>query len=251
VEKAPARAGFRFYAELNEHLPPESRYRTLEKVFAAPGTVKDMIESFGVPHTEIDLIVANRCSVDFAYLVQDGDRIAVYPMFESLDVTPELRLRALPLRDPKFVLDVHLGKLAAYLRMLGFDTEYRSSSSDEELARISAGEHRILLTRDRGLLKRGAVTHGYWLRQTDSRRQVAEVVRRFDLIGAIRPFTRCMACNGALQAAPKDQVLGQIPARTAELHREFQRCAQCGRVFWKGSHYHRMRVWIDQLIQAS
>ena len=247
----PARAYFRFYAELNDHLPSHEQYQTLERVFSASGTVKDMIESFGVPHTEIELIIANGHSVDFSHLVHDGDRIAVYPVFESLDVTVELRVRPQPLRDPKFVLDVHLGKLAAYLRMLGFDAVYSSSSSDADLVRISVAERRILLTCDRGLLMRSAVTHGYWLRQTDSRRQIAEIVRRFDLAGAIRPFTRCMACNGGLQSVPKEQVRSLLPPRIAELHEEFQKCTQCGRIYWKGSHYAHMQRWIEELTRVA
>ena len=251
MKPAPARASFRFYAELNDHLPLEDRFRSLEKQFAVPGVVKDMIESFGVPHTEIDLIVANGRSVGFSYVVRDGDRIAVYPMFEALDVTPELRLRPHALRDPKFVLDVHLGRLAAYLRMLGFDAEYRSSFSDAELVRISAGERRILLTRDRGLLKHSAVTHGYWLRATAPRRQLAEILGRFDLARAIRPFTRCMACNGGLLPVPKEQVRDLLPPRTAASQAEFERCTQCGRVYWKGSHYARMRGWIEDLVAGA
>ena len=156
MENEPSRACFRFYAELNDHLPQEQQYKTLEKAFFTSSTVKDMIESFGVPHTEIDLIIANGQPVDFSYLVKHADRIAVYPIFESFDITPEQRLRPQPLRNPKFILDVHLGKLAAYLRMLGFDADYGRSFTDARLAQISASEHRILLTRDRGLLKRGS-----------------------------------------------------------------------------------------------
>jgi len=247
VEHSPHRACFRFYAELNDHLPPERQYKTLEKSFFLPSAVKDMIESFGVPHTEVDLIVANGQSVGFSYLVQNGDRIAVYPMFESLDVTSEQRLRPSPLRNPKFVLDLHLGKLAAYLRMLGFDAEYGPSFADTRLVEISAEEHRILLTRDRGLLMYAAVTHGYWVRETDSRKQVAEVIRRFDLAGAIQPFTRCMACNGVLERISKEQAQNLVPEHAIELYDEFQHCGQCGRFYWRGSHYDRMRRWIREL----
>jgi uncharacterized protein with PIN domain len=243
----PYLAYFRLYAELNDHLSPDRQYKTLEKSLFIPSTVKDMIESFGVPHTEVDLVIANDRSVDFGYIVQPNDRIAVYPMFESLDVTPELRVRPQPLREPKFVLDVHLGKLAAYLRMLGFDASYRNSFTDAELVAISAGERRILLTRDRGLLKHNAVTHGYWLRETASRLQIAEIVRRFDLAGAIRPFTRCMACNGILSPVSTEEVRCLVPARIAEVYDEFLRCEECGRAYWKGSHYDRMRQWVETL----
>lgn len=251
VERSPASAYFRFYAELNDHLAPGQRHQTLEKNFYVPSTVKDMIESFGVPHTEIELILVNGESVDFSHLVRDADYISVYPMFESVDITPELRVRSEPLREPKFVLDVHLGKLAAYLRMLGFDAFYRSCLADPELARIASEQHRILLTRDRGLLKHSSVTHGYWLRETDSRRQAAEIVLRFDLARRIRPFTRCMACNGRLRPAAKNEVLHQIPPRTAELYDDFQRCYECGRVYWKGSHHARMLRWIEELASAA
>ena len=247
MEAAPAHVYFRFYAELNDHLPAEERHQSLEKTFFAPPTVKDMIEGFGVPHVEVELILANGESVDFSYRLRDGDRISVYPMFEALDVAPSLRVRRRPLRRLKFVLDVHLGRLAAYLRMLGFDAQYRSCWSDEELVRVAAAERRVLLTRDRGLLKHSAVTHGYWLRETDSRRQALEIVQRFDLVRSIRPFTRCMACNGMLQVVSKRAVWKELPQRTADLHDEFQQCEACGRVYWKGSHYARMQRWVEEL----
>jgi uncharacterized protein with PIN domain len=241
------RAEFRFYAELNDHLEPEQQYRTLGKEFLLPASVKDLIESFDVPHSEVELVLVNGESVDFSRLIRDGDRVAVYPVFEGMDVTPELRVRPEPLRETRFVLDVHLGRLAAYLRMLGFDAAYRSCAEDPELVRESVEQKRILLTRDRGLLKYSAVTHGYWVREPDSRRQVAEVVRRFDLARSMRPFTRCMACNGTLRIASKEEVRSRVPVQIWESGDEFQVCERCGRVFWKGSHYRRMREWVDRL----
>jgi len=247
VEPGGSSARFRFYAELNDHLSPEQQFRNLERRFFVPATVKDMIEGFGIPHTEVELIIANGNSVDFSYQVRDGDRIGVYPMFESLDIYSELRVRPHALREMKFVLDVHLGKLAAYLRMLGFDTLYRSCFTDSELVKISCVDRRILLTRDRGLLKHSAVTRGYWLRQTDSRRQIAEVIQRFDLSALIQPFMRCMACNANLVSVSKEQIQNLLPARTAEFYDEFRQCSSCGRVYWKGSHYKRMQRWIEDL----
>jgi uncharacterized protein with PIN domain len=237
----------RFYAELNDHLAAHQQYQTLEKTLITPTSAKDFLESFGVPHTEVDLILVNGVSTGFDRLVLPGDRISVYPVFESFDIAWEVRVRPQPLRDSKFVLDVHLGRLAAYLRMLGFDAWYRSFATDEELAEVSSAEQRILLTRDRGLLKRGEVTHGYWLRVTDSRRQLTEVVGRFDLARMIRPFTRCMACNALLADIAKDRVLGLVPPRAAESFEEFRRCPDCRRIYWKGSHYRRMESWIREL----
>ena len=145
------------------------------------------------------------------------------------------------------MLDVHLGKLAAYLRMLGFDTLYRSCFTDPELVRISSGQKRILLTRDRELLKHSAISRGYFVNETDSRKQVAEIVHEFQLADLFRPFTRCMACNGPLRSAPKNEVLHLLPPRTAQFYDEFQRCRDCGRVYWKGSHHARMLRWIEEL----
>ncbi len=242
-----ASASFRFYAELNDHLPPKLQYATAEKRFYVPASVKDMIESFGIPHAEVDLVLVNGESSDFARLVKNGDRVAVYPVFESIDITPVLRVRPQPLREPKFVLDVHLGRLAGYLRMLGFDTVYANEAGDLELVRISAEQRRILLTRDRGVLKHSAVTHGYWLRETDSRRQAEEVVRRFDLARSLRPLTRCMVCNETLKEVSRAEVEERAPKETLEWCNEFRECGGCRRVYWEGSHSRRMRQWIGQL----
>jgi uncharacterized protein with PIN domain len=247
---APACAHFRFYAELNDHLAPGERQRELSRCFFVPASVKDMIESLGVPHTEVELILINGESCGFERLIRNGDRVAVYPVFEALDVTPLLRVRPAPLREPRFVLDVHLGRLAGYLRMLGFDTLYQTQASDPELVRISSEEHRTLLTRDRGVLKHSAVTHGYWVRETDSRRQAEEVVRRFDLRGALRPLTRCMACNAELRAIEKSAVVGRVPEWITAWCDQYVECSGCGRVYWQGSHCRRMRRWIEQLAEA-
>jgi len=244
---SPNRACFRFYAELNDHLPRHQRFQSVEKAFYVPGPVKYLIESFGVPHTEVELIVVNGESVPFSYVVRDGDRVAVFPMFESFDVTPELKVRREPLREPRFVLDVHLGRLAASLRMLGFDAVYANSSTDRELVRVSSEQQRILLTRDRGLLKHRAVSHGYLVRHTGSRRQLDEIVDRFDLARSIRPFTRCMACNGTLAQVPKEQIRCSLPPRTAIVYDEFRQCATCARVYWKGPHYRRMQRLVSDL----
>jgi uncharacterized protein with PIN domain len=237
-------ARFRFYAELNDFLPPERRYVEFPYSFLDIATVKDRIESLGVPHTEVDLILVNSQPVDFSYRVRDGDRVSVYPVFEAFDIGEVARLRPEPLRDPRFVLDTHLGKLAAYLRMTGLDTLYRNTYADEELAALSSGEGRILLTRDVGLLKRGTVTHGYFVRETDARRQLEEVIGRFDLARLLRPFTRCMRCNSKLEAVTKDAVRDWLPPHTSELYDEFRRCPECGRVYWKGGHYRRMQQWL-------
>jgi uncharacterized protein len=241
------RATFRFYAELNDFLPPAHRGVPIERTFSGRPAVKDAIESLGVPHTEVDLVLLDGQSVDFAAPVPDGARVSVYPVFESIDIGPIARVRPQPLREPRFILDVHLGRLAAYLRMLGFDVLFKNDSSDRELALLAQRERRILLTRDRDLLKRSAVTHGYWMRQTSPRRQLVEVLRRFDLLRSISPFQRCLRCNEPLVTVDRSEVEPRLPERIRDQHTDFKTCRSCERIYWKGSHHRRMQQLIAEL----
>jgi uncharacterized protein len=241
-------AWFRFYAQLNDFFPPEQRQQVVTHHFRVRGSVKDAIEAMGAPHTEVDLILANGAPVDFDYLVQDGDRISVFPKFRSIDLGPLLRLQPPDLFEKHFVVDGHLGRLAAYLRMLGFDTVYRNDCRDDELARISCAENRTLLTRDRGLLKRNEVNRGYYVRATDPAHQLAEVVQRFDLSSSIAPFRRCMHCDGLLHSVEKQAIQGRLLPETTKYFDEFYLCADCGRIYWKGSHYRRMKRLIQEVV---
>jgi uncharacterized protein len=241
-------AQFRFYAELNDFLPPRRRGKAFAHPFRGRPSVKDVIEALGVPHGEVDLILADGESVDFSWAVRDGARVSVYPVFESIDIGPLVRVRPEPLRETRFVLDGHLGRLAAYLRMLGFDVRWRNPCEDEELARISADEHRVLLTRDRGLLKRRMVTHGHWMREVEPKRQLAEVLLRFDLARSVAPFRRCLRCNEPLQPVRKEQVIERLPPRVREGQEDFTECPSCRRVYWRGSHYRRMERLIAEVV---
>jgi uncharacterized protein len=240
----------RFYAELNDLLPPMQRGKSFPHSFDGRVSIKDMIESLGVPHTEVDLILVQGVSVDFSYQVQEGDHISVYPVFESLDLSPVLRVRPRPLRQVRFVLDVHLGRLARYLRLMGFDSLYRNDFSDEELASLSSVESRILLTRDRGLLKRNAVTHGYCVRDTHPQRQLLEVLQRFDLFRSIHAFERCVRCNGSLEPIEKEKIQARLLPGTQQHFEEFHMCSVCHQIYWKGSHYERMEQFIQQVAQG-
>jgi hypothetical protein len=245
-----AQADFRFYAELNDFLPLSKRLVSFAHIFEGRVSIKDMIEAQGVPHTEVDRILVNDRSVDFSYIVQDGDRINVYPVSEEPDITQLSLVRPKPLFVARFVLDIHLGKLATSLRMLGFDTLYRNDYRDEELAHISSTEDRILLTRDRGLLMRSMVTHGYYVRSTNPQQQVVEVLRRFDLFGAVAPFHRCLRCNGLLKTVSKESIIDQLPPQIRQVVNEFHRCSECCQIYWKGSHYERMQKFIQVVLSS-
>ena len=237
----------RFYEELNDFLAPERRKVCFSHEFQRRASIKDMIEALGVPHTEIDLILVNGDSVGFSYIVRDGDRISVYPMFETFDILPVSRVRPHPLRVIRFVLDVHLGKLARYLRLLGFDTLYRNDYDDAELANLASLDRRILLTRDRDLLKRAVVTHGYFVRATDPRQQVEEILDRLDLYRAMRPFQRCVRCNGLLAVAPKQRIVDRLLPETRRHVEDFWECGECGQLYWEGSHVPHIRRFIEHL----
>jgi uncharacterized protein with PIN domain len=241
-------ATFRFYEELNDFLARERRGREFSARCARAATTKHMIEALGVPHTEVELILLNGESVGFERLLAEGDRVAVYPTFEAFDVTPLLRLRERPLRTTRFVADAHLGGLAHLLRMMGFDTLYDNAFLDDEIERLAIGEHRIVLTRDRDLLKRRGVTHGMFVRALRSAAQLREVFRRLDLARSARPFTLCLHCNAELVPIDKADALPKLPPRVAAAHERFSACAGCARVYWEGSHWRRMRELVDNVL---
>jgi uncharacterized protein with PIN domain len=245
------RALIRFYAELNDFLPPNRRFTRFEHSFTLAPSVKDVVESLGVPHTEVDLIVANGDPVAFSYRVRPGDRISVYPVFESIDLSDSATAHRRPLRATRFVLDVHLGRLARYLRLFGLDTLYRNDYVDEELVALAEAERRLLLTRDVGVLKRGDLSRGYFVRAVRPRLQIVEVLTRFDLFGAVDPFTRCVCCNGVLRKAAEAEVARGVPPRARAAHEDFRVCAECERIYWPGSHHKRMTALVEEVMRSA
>lgn len=238
---------FRFYEELNDFLPKDKRKKRFEHHYVDRTSVKDVIESLGIPHTEVDLILVNGKSVGFNYLINDEDDISVYPVFESFDISEIQHLRPKPLRLPKFICDVHLGKLARYLRMMGFDVLYKNSFDDEEIVRISLKEKRAILTKDRGILKRTEVTHGYFVRSGEIDKQAEEVVCRFNLQNFIKEFTRCLDCNHKLTKIAKAKIEGELPPKVASSQNEFFKCPGCSKIYWKGTHHQKMLAFIKKM----
>jgi uncharacterized protein len=239
-------ATFRFYAELNDFLPPTRRGVAFTYAFNSDQSVKHLIESAGAPHTEVELILVNGVPVDFAYQVQAGDVVGIYPYSVAPRVPENGRLRP-PIPVPaRFVLDIHLGQLARYLRLLGFDTLYPGGDHDDaDLAQIAHDENRILLTRDRGLLMRNLVVHGYCLRTKDSRAQLTAVLHRFRLFDEIQDTPRCLRCNGRLYAITKEAILDRLEWKTRLYYDDFQICADCAQIYWQGSHYPRLRAFVQ------
>ncbi len=230
----------RFYEELNNFIPKRYRGKTINHHLSFRTSIRDVVESFGVPHTEVDLVLVNGQSVDFEHRIGAGDMISVYPVFESLNIASVTKLRSVPLRATKFILDVHLGKLARLLRMYGFDTAYRNDFSDPQIIELAKVEHRIILTRDVGILKNRQVTHGYFVRSQVPAKQVREVINRFDLQDEVNPLSRCMVCNGLIAAVDKEKVRHLLKPKTRAFYQEFFMCKGCGKIYWEGSHFKKM-----------
>ena len=231
-------AHFYFNGALNDFLPPVQRGEAIPCTFNPGQSAKHLVESLGIPHTEVAAILVNGSPVELSYQVEDGDQVQVFPVTsESLA------------GDPRFILDNHLGRLAVYLRMLGFDSLYRNDFQDEELAHLTSEQDRILLTRDRRLLMRNQVTRGYWLRSKSPKEQLSEIVHRYDLISRVAPFRRCMRCNGLLEPVAKEMVLDRLQPLTRLYFDDFRICTDCRQVYWKGSHYERMQQLIEQVVK--
>lgn len=233
---------FRFYEELNDFLSHERRKTTFTHAFNGTPSVKDRIESLGVPHTEVDLILVDGVSVEFSHRLRGGERVAVYPVFERFDIGPVTRLRSRPLRVTRFIADVHLGRLARYLRALGFDCAYANDFDDATIIALARAGRRIILTRDCGLLKDGRVTHGAFVYNTRPIEQLREIAERFQLHEQAQPFSRCPRCNGPVEAARREDLDAEVPPSVRTRFRRFTRCRDCRQIYWPGSHHDRMRA---------
>lgn len=238
----------RFYGDLVDFLP--GRRRTVERSFDVAPAVKDMIEACGVPHPEVDLVLIGGQPVGWDRAVRDGDHISVFPRFRTLDIAGLSPVHVAPLEEPRFVLDGHLARLARYLRLLGIDAMLPDVTDDALLADMAMRQQRALLTRDVELLKRTIVRHGYFVRAIDPMLQCAEVIRYFDLGAALRPFSRCMACNGPTEEATRGEVAAAIPPAVLGRHDHFRRCRDCHRVYWEGSHFARLQGVVARITQA-
>jgi hypothetical protein len=209
----------------------------------------DVIQSCGVPHTEVDLILVNGRSVDFNYHVQDRDRVSVYPVFESLDISPVIRLHKRPLRRLRFRVDAPLKILARRLRLMGLDVLYDETLQGKALVQQVVAEQRVLLTRQRQLLMPNIIQRGYWVHTLEPLEQSVEVIRRFDLARSLKPFTRCIRCNAFLTPVPKEAVQTRLDPLTKRYYDEFFQCANCESVYWKGSHYTSLCNFVNQVKQ--
>jgi len=245
-----SRIDIRFFDDLGIFLPHYQRMQWIQLDINGTPSIKHIIESLGIPHTEVGLVIVNNQTTNLDQIAQDCDRVLV---FSHRHVGQSLRLGKQCLDpSPLFILDNHLGKLARYLRILGFDVTYRNDYTDEQLALLSNQQGRILLTRDRHLLMRKIVQLGYCLRSLEPRIQILEVLDRYHLRGQIQPFKRCLDCNYELISIDKEEILPQLEPLTMKYYDEFHICPNCNRIYWKGSHYeHMLRDVVDWLEESN
>ena len=239
---------FRFYEELNDFLPKHRRKTDFEATFKGKRSIKDMIEALGVPHTEIDLILVNGNSVDFNYILQDEDRVSVYPVFESLNITDVTLLKKIPLRRNKFIADINLGNIIKYMRVLGLDLYYDPLLSTREIIEISKRENRVILTKSRKLLKFKDVSHGIFIRPGTTTEQIRRIIYYLDIKDKIKPFSRCLRCNTLLNIVLKEKILDRIPPKTKEFCDEYVQCQSCDKIYWKGTHFSNMKKVVRQIL---
>jgi len=239
---------FRFYEELNDLLPRDRQKKDFEVTFQGKRSIKDMIESLGVPHTEVDLILVNGESVDFRYLLCPGDRVSVYPVFERLDIAEVTRLRNLPLRRTRFIADNNLGQVVKLMRALGFDVEFNPDLHPGRIVEISKREKRIILTMSRKLLKRKEVTHGILIRPGEAEKEVRRILESLHIKSRVKPFSRCLVCNNPLEPVSKADILDRIPPKVRARCHAFSICRPCHRIYWEGTHVEAMKKRIQEVL---
>jgi hypothetical protein len=246
-----SQTSLRFYAELNEYLPQELRWITFDRTVSDGSTLWQVLESIQVPSNAIDLVLVNGESESLDYRLREGDRVSVYPVFDSIDVTPITKVENRPLRRLQFVLDAHLGKLAHHLRMLGFDAMYRNDYRRDDLVRIATAENRILLSKSRSLFDTVVIEAGYCVKSSNPREQLTEVLQRFDLWRSVHPFQRCLHCNTVLHTTAKESVADRLPEKVRRFYNDFTVCPLCGKTYWRGTHFEKMMEFTRRIYAES
>ncbi len=234
-----SRASFRFSGTLSLFLSPAERGVSFERSCARAASLKNAIESLGVPHTEIGAVLVNGAPATLQRNLREGDAVEVFAREpEAAD------------GDRRFLADAHLGGLARFLRMLGYDTLHSNALADAEIRRAAREEGRVVLTRDRELLKCADIGRGAYVRSLKPEAQLREVDERYRLAAAAKPFTRCLECNVGLLPVAKAEILSMLPPAVARTQENFVRCPGCRRVYWPGSHYARMAEVLGRALGA-
>jgi len=241
----PFKIRLRFHGDLNVFLGSKAGGAVIERPLAEKTSIKDVIESCGVPHPEVDLILVDDKTVDFDRTLTSDAKVDVFPVENRDTDRTEKRLQTIGIS--RFVSDGHLGGLTRNLRLLGFDVAYPKNADDRQLLAVMVNENRALLTRDRRLLMHAIVQHGYYPRSQNVDEQTIEVVRRFDLSELIAPFTRCLRCNAPLEETAKADIIDKLEPLTKIYYDRFRRCPDCKQIYWSGSHFRKLQKRIEEI----
>ena len=241
----PFKVRLRFHGDLSVFLGSKASDAVIERRLAEKTSIKDVIESCGVPHPEVDSILVDEQTVGFDHTLANDTKVEVFPVENRGTYRTDKQLQMLGII--RFVADGHLGRLTRNLRLLGFDVAYRQNADDRQLIEVMVRENRALLTRDRRLLMHAIVQHGYWPRSQNADEQTIEVVRRFDLSELIAPFTRCLRCNAALEAVAKADIIGKLEPLTKIYYDQFRRCPDCKQIYWSGSHFPKLQKRVEEI----
>jgi uncharacterized protein len=241
----PFTVRLRFHGDLNVFLRSKAGDAVIERRLAEKTSIKDVIESCGVPHPEVDLILVDEQTVGFDHTLASDTKVEVFPVQHRDTDCTKKRLQMIGIT--RFVSDGHLGRLTRNLRLFGFDVAYRQNADDRQLLEVMTRENRALLTRDRRLLMHGIVQHGYCPRSQNADEQTIEVVRRFNLSELIAPFTRCLQCNAPLEEATKADVIDKLEPLTKIYYDQFRRCPDCKQIYWSGSHFPKLQKRIEEI----
>jgi uncharacterized protein with PIN domain len=241
----PFKVRLRFHGDLSVFLGSKAGEAVIERRLAEKTSIKDVIESCGVPHPEVDLILADEQTVGFDHTLANDTKVEVFPVENRGTYRTNKQLQAVGI--VRFVADGHLGSLTRNLRLLGFDVAYCQNADDRQLLEVMARENRALLTRDRRLLMHAIVQNGYWPRSQNADEQTIEVVRRFDLSELIAPFTRCLRCNAPLEAVAKADIIGKLEPLTKIHYHQFRRCPDCKQIYWSGSHFPKLQRRVEEI----
>jgi uncharacterized protein with PIN domain len=233
------------HGDLDFFLRSKAHRRSIERSLGEKTSVKDVIESCGVPHPEVDLILVNGQAVDFDYAITSDADVELYPVGTGIPQFKKQRLQTITIN--RFVADGHLGTLTRNLRLLGFDIAYDPYAEDRQLLTVMKRENRALLTRDRRLLMHAVVEAGYCPRSQNADEQTVEVIRRFDLLRSLAPFTRCLRCNAPLQKVSKGEVIERLEPLTKIYYEQFRRCTGCGQIYWAGSHFSKLQKRLEKI----
>lgn len=225
------------------------RNKTIIYPLSRRASIKDILESLGIPHTEVGKIILDKKEQRFEKIAENGEHYEIHPLSPALPPTEGTILRPEPFKSCcRFLVDINVGRLAGLLRMAGFDAENANKeSTTRAIAKKAVAEDRILLTRNKDLLKHRELVYARLVRNQDPDLQLREVISLYSLENLLQPFTRCISCNGLLADVKKEAIVDRLLPLTKKFFNRFRICSDCHKIYWQGSHHDRMTKKLEMI----